>query len=193
MKRLIIFFTLLCGTSSAFAQEYDLDIPPVTKHLYFTDLQIIDSFDTVTVFISSGKMDDRIADTFYAFAELIGRDNGATSVDIGDYKRYTETLTRLNCRPVRTEEIPAVVFTAKKLGFCQVFPLSNPTELAEILFTIQRNLSCPGDLVIDQGAHEARKAVNELVESVKQLKAVKRATYALIDFLAEQMRITCQK
>jgi hypothetical protein len=193
MKRCIFIFLVLVCVNQVGAKEYELDIKPPSKHLYFNDLQLIEQFDTVTVFITAGKKDYRIADTFYAFAELIGRDNGATSVDVGDYKKYTQILSRLNCRPIRTEELPAVVFTAKNQGFCQVFPLTNPNELAEILFTIQRNLSCPGDLVVDQGALEARKAVRELSESVKQLKAVKRAAYALIDFMAEQMRVTCKK
>jgi hypothetical protein len=180
MKRCIFIFLVLVCVNQVGAKEYELDIKPPSKHLYFNDLQLIEQFDTVTVFITAGKKDYRIADTFYAFAELIGRDNGATSVDVGDYKKYTQILSRLNCRPIRTEELP-------------VFPLTNPNELAEILFTIQRNLSCPGDLVVDQGALEARKAVRELSESVKQLKAVKRAAYALIDFMAEQMRVTCKK
>ncbi len=193
MIQLVVLTLSLVVAGGAVAQEYEIDVDSPVRHLYFTDLAQLDQFETVSVFITEGKADPKIADVFFDFAHLIGRDNGATSVDVNDYKRYSEILARLNCRPIHAEEIPAIVFTAKQLKYCQVFPLSHPKAVTEVLITIQRNLWCPSDLMVERVALETRRAVKELGNSIPQARALERPAGELIDFLAEQLRITCKR
>ncbi len=192
--RLVVLVFSFLAAGWVVAQEYEIDVEDSSvEHLYVTDPAKLDRFETVSVFITEGKPNARIADCFFQFADLIGRDNGATRVDVYDYKKYSEILARLNCRPVHAEEIPAVIFTAKQLKYCQVFPLSDPKALAEVLIMIQRNLSCPSDLAVERVAQETRRAVKELTNSVPQVRALQRPAGELIDFLAEQLRITCKR
>ena len=190
--RLVVFMALWLVASGAAAQEYKIDVDSPVQHLYFTDVALVDQFETVSVFITDGKVDTKIADVFFEFAKRIGRDNGATSIEMNDFARYSEILMRLNCRPPHTEDIPAVVFTAKKLKYCQVFSLSSPKAVTEVLITIQRNLWCPTDLMVERVAQETRRAVKELSTTVPQIRALERPAGELIDFLAEQLRITCR-
>jgi hypothetical protein len=190
MKTWLILAVSLIAAGAA-AQEYRLDADPPAQHLYFTELAQMNRFETVTVFITAGAFDKRIADAFYVFAKRIGKDNGATRVDAANYDKYAELLTRLACRPIRAGELPAVVFTARSAKYCQVFSLADPAALREVLFSIERNLSCPKNVAVERIRQDARASVKDLADSLGPVKALLRPSNEFIDFFAEQLRRTC--
>ncbi|HEX8987189.1 MAG TPA: hypothetical protein VF816_04455 [Rhodocyclaceae bacterium] len=179
--------------ASAHGQEYQLDTNVPYQHLYFNpkDLSHMDRFESVTVFFTDGKPDMKIADMFYQFAELIGQYNGATTVNVREFKTYAGVLQKLNCRQLHPDQIPAVVFTAKKQKYCQVFPSSDAKALSEVLAVIQRNLKCSSDVTVERLGLDARAAVMALADSLPGTKGLQRPAGELIDFLVAQLRVTC--
>ena len=192
---LVVGVTMLSTSPGpAAANDYDLlEVPePKRHHLFFNDLRRIGEFESTTVFFTEGVFDPEIADAFFVFAERIGLKNGATTVDVGDYAAYADALTRLGCPAIAHRDLPAVVFTARRLDYCQVFPVEQPAALREILFTIERNLDCPTDLLLERILRETKNSVSIVARNWQVAAALERPAFELVDFIGEQLRVTCR-
>lgn len=190
----LTFLTVVSLLASPARAQYDFsDMEPPEDQLYFTGLEAIDRFNTVTVFITKDQMNISIADTFFKFSRKIGRTNGATHVNANDYSRYSEVLNKLKCRPVSSSELPVVIFFVQSEGSCHIFPLGDPEALREVLLTIERNISCPEDLVVERVGQEIRFALGELCTAKPVVRGIVPLANGLIDFCVSRLRTHCKQ
>ena len=191
--RAVVWLALSIVSGCGAIDFNDVNVPsPKRQYLCFTDLSQIHDFDSATIFFTQGEVDYVIADAFFVFADRIGRTNGATTVDTGNYAAYSDAMIALGCPPLTSNQLPAIVFTAKNLDNCQVFPVERPEALSEILITIERNLECPTDVTIERLARQIKRAVLVVAQKWDVVAALVPPTTDLIDFLAEQLRVTCK-
>ena len=197
-KRFVMFLLLLMGFSSVnllSAQDIYKDIPlPDAKRqfLYYSDIARMYEFESNTIFFADGELDPDMADAFFVFAENIGLTNGATAVNVQDYEKYSSALQGLDCPAISIDNIPAVVFVARNQEYCQVFSIDEPEILFEILFTIERNVECPTDLLWEGLITKIERDIIDVVEKWEVVNSFGGLIADLVDFVVEQIRGSCE-
>lgn len=178
----IFFITLSLGNAIANDSDFIMDTEP-DRQFFMSTFNDCTECSTLTVVVSSKKVDDKARDIFKFISERWGGKHAGAILDKDAVWKHYRIFNGYGCGRLDKHGENFVVYVDRNEQYCGVFPFTSPTQINSIVQIIDSNLDDAAKIGVERWTELVMNGYDEYARDNPAFKAMRGPVVEFVHYV----------